>query len=60
MYRSISGGPDQGPGLVNGLVMISLYRKNAASLTFAGAGHSDGGTRCVDTRVVTFADDRME
>lgn len=49
MYHSISGGPGQGPGLVNGLAENFLQTRGALSLTFAGAGHGCGGTRSVDT-----------
>lgn len=52
MYRSISGGPGQGPGLVNWLV-ADVYRAvedlRLAGLTLAGASHDCDGTRSVYT-----------
>lgn len=52
MYRSISGGPGQGPGLVNWLVtglFLALQAIGIQRLTLAGASHDCDGTRSVDT-----------
>jgi hypothetical protein len=52
MYRSISGGPGQGPGLVNWLVPGMSLAEQAIGTqgpTLAGAGHDCDGTRSVDT-----------
>lgn len=49
MYRSISGGPGQGPGLVNWLANDTMQMKELLIRTFAGAGHGCDVTRSVDT-----------
>lgn len=52
MYRSISGGPGQGPGLVNWLasgIPLALQAVGTHGLTLAGASHDCDETRSVDT-----------
>jgi hypothetical protein len=52
MYRSISGEPGQGPGLVNWLAadISRAFRSfRLEGLTLAGASHDCDGTRSVDT-----------
>lgn len=55
MYRSISGGPGQGPGLVNWLAIGDTQTAihGRQQLTLAGASHGCGGTRSVDTMPVS-------
>lgn len=49
MYRSISGGLGQGPGLVNWLANGTMQIHMTPILTLAGAGHDCDVTRSVDT-----------
>jgi len=49
MYRSISGEPGQGPGLVNWLANDTRHIQTPLVLTLARAGHGCYGTRSVDT-----------
>lgn len=51
LYRSISAGPGQGPGLVNGLADRIMSRDRPDSLTFAGTGHGCEWAQVVDSEV---------